>query len=598
MSNRYVSTSDSDEWKNKYLESLEKLEASEENYDHKINLLRRGLVRVSLAADGVDPALDHLMNELRDLLRTSQAIEDLEPLLENIEIAVRQLDEEKEKCHDELLQSFESLAQQLSLLEVPRRTKSKIKKFSASVADALQEERKHGQLLNEYCLIQAESFESLRDTLEKLKQEKRNDSIFKKWLHKDAEKESEKEIHPDEEDAELGSAELEDITAAPKIEPEQNNLSVERDLEQRPLSRHVKDFAENLLESYEGEAVRERVGGVMLTLLDQLVIPADLKEREQSIRQKICEGIRWPQVPNTLSEAVSLVSRSQLELQKETTLFLHDLSGRLVDIEKFLVLNEQVTSDRNTNSNQLADTVNEHIQSIHANLEQFHNVTDLKQSIHQQINFISEAMDRYKQKERSIVSDSDKEIRFLKQRLDALEQESNRLKASIEEQGEKAYIDPLTEIPNRLAYEKRGTEEHSRWQRYGAPLSLAVADIDFFKQVNDRYGHIAGDKVLKVIAKLLAEGLREADFICRYGGEEFVIIFPETQGDDAFDVLEKVREKIASCPFHFKKNPVQITVSFGVSQFNQGDNLITVFKRADKALYEAKGGGRNKVVMA
>lgn len=598
MSNRYVSTSDSDEWKNKYLESLEKLEASEENYDHKINLLRRGLVRVSLAADGVDPALDHLMNELRDLLRTSQAIEDLEPLLENIEIAVRQLDEEKEKCHDELLQSFESLAQQLSLLEVPRRTKSKIKKFSASVADALQEERKHGQLLNEYCLIQAESFESLRDTLEKLKQEKRNDSIFKKWLHKDAEKESEKEIHPDEEDAELGSAELEDITAAPKIEPEQNNLSVERNLEQRPLSRHVKDFAENLLESYEGEAVRERVGGVMLTLLDQLVIPADLKEREQSIRQKICEGIRWPQVPNTLSEAVSLVSRSQLELQKETTLFLHDLSGRLVDIEKFLVLNEQVTSDRNTNSNQLADTVNEHIQSIHANLEQFHNVTDLKQSIHQQINFISEAMDRYKRKERSIVSDSDKEIRFLKQRLDALEQESNRLKASIEEQGEKAYIDPLTEIPNRLAYEKRGTEEHSRWQRYGAPLSLAVADIDFFKQVNDRYGHIAGDKVLKVIAKLLAEGLREADFICRYGGEEFVIIFPETQGDDAFDVLEKVREKIASCPFHFKKNPVQITVSFGVSQFNQGDNLITVFKRADKALYEAKGGGRNKVVMA
>ena len=100
MSNRYVSTSDSDEWKNKYLESLEKLEASEENYDHKINLLRRGLVRVSLAADGVDPALDHLMNELRDLLRTSQAIEDLEPLLENIEIAVRRLDEEKEKCHD------------------------------------------------------------------------------------------------------------------------------------------------------------------------------------------------------------------------------------------------------------------------------------------------------------------------------------------------------------------------------------------------------------------------------------------------------------------------------------------------------------------
>ena len=105
----------------------------------------------------------------------------------------------------------------------------------------------------------------------------------------------------------------------------------------------------------------------------------------------------------------------------------------------------------------------------------------------------------------------------------------------------------------------------------------------------------AGDKVLKIIAKSLQNNLRDTDFIARFGGEEFVALMPETSAEEAKLVAEKLRKKIESSPFNFKKEPVQITVSFGISQFGQDESVDDVFSRADKALYQAKDNGRNQV---
>ena len=127
---------------------------------------------------------------------------------------------------------------------------------------------------------------------------------------------------------------------------------------------------------------------------------------------------------------------------------------------------------------------------------------------------------------------------------------------------------------------------------------MIVCDVDYFKKVNDDYGHLAGDKVLRIIAKTLRTRLRKTDFIARFGGEEFVILMPETQQDQALNVAEGVREAIASCPFHFKEQPVSITTSFGIAEFFKGDNGEKVFSRADRALYQAKEEGRNRCVVA
>ena len=122
-----------------------------------------------------------------------------------------------------------------------------------------------------------------------------------------------------------------------------------------------------------------------------------------------------------------------------------------------------------------------------------------------------------------------------------------------------------------------------------------MADVDHFKHINDSYGHLAGDKVLKIISKELVSRLRDSDFVARYGGEEFVIIMPNTRPADAEYALNKVREAIAGIPFHFKERQLKITVSFGVTEAVADDGPESLFHRADSALYQAKADGRNRV---
>jgi diguanylate cyclase len=122
---------------------------------------------------------------------------------------------------------------------------------------------------------------------------------------------------------------------------------------------------------------------------------------------------------------------------------------------------------------------------------------------------------------------------------------------------------------------------------------LAVFDIDYFKKINDSHGHQAGDRVLKVIGRSVAKRLREVDFFCRYGGEEFVALMPETSLVDAMPLLDAIRSAIANASFNYKEEPISITLSIGVTEFRFEDDLEIAFARADRALYAAKSGGRN-----
>jgi len=161
------------------------------------------------------------------------------------------------------------------------------------------------------------------------------------------------------------------------------------------------------------------------------------------------------------------------------------------------------------------------------------------------------------------------------------------------EQQRLALLDSLTQLPNRNAYEQRLAYEFERWQRYQRPLVLAVCDLDHFKLINDNFGHLAGDKVLRIIAKTLRKRLRKTDFVARFGGEEFVILMPETEQQEAQQTLEAIREAVAASPFHFRDKPVAVTLSIGIAAFSNGVTSDDIFERADTALYQAKQGGRN-----
>jgi diguanylate cyclase len=162
----------------------------------------------------------------------------------------------------------------------------------------------------------------------------------------------------------------------------------------------------------------------------------------------------------------------------------------------------------------------------------------------------------------------------------------------------RAMTDLLTELPNREAWQERLAFEYNRWQRYGHPLTVGVLDIDLFKRVNDSYGHKAGDRVLQLVAREFRERLRNTDFVARFGGEEFVLLFPETGPDDAQRVLDELRAHVGRLPFHFRGEPVTVTFSAGLAGLVSGDTEESVFDRADRALYQAKDNGRNRVVVS
>jgi diguanylate cyclase (GGDEF)-like protein len=152
--------------------------------------------------------------------------------------------------------------------------------------------------------------------------------------------------------------------------------------------------------------------------------------------------------------------------------------------------------------------------------------------------------------------------------------------------------DALTGIGNRRYFHQKIQEEMKRSLRYNNVLSLVMFDIDYFKQVNDKYGHDTGDRVLIEYTKMIAGTLRETDIFCRIGGEEFVIILPHANKESAQKIAEQLRIDVET-----SKIILPLTMSFGVIEYEKGEELEFVFKRADEALYAAKNGGRNRVVV-
>ena len=154
--------------------------------------------------------------------------------------------------------------------------------------------------------------------------------------------------------------------------------------------------------------------------------------------------------------------------------------------------------------------------------------------------------------------------------------------------------DPLTGVANRRALNERLQAELQRCHRYGRALGCILLDVDHFKTINDRHGHLIGDRVLQALARLLRSAVRELDFVARYGGEEFVILLPETDLAGATRFAERLRREIAG--LRVPQGPAMITASFGVTACNPGDSPDDLLRRADEALYAAKHDGRDRVV--
>lgn len=182
----------------------------------------------------------------------------------------------------------------------------------------------------------------------------------------------------------------------------------------------------------------------------------------------------------------------------------------------------------------------------------------------------------------------------LQNRLSAAENKLQQQAKRIESHLKEARTDPLTGLPNRRAFDDALSRRIAEWKRRRSVFCLILLDVDHFKAVNDRYGHPAGDEALRSLVKVINRSVNEMNLVARLGGEEFAVILPSTNSDDAMRAAERLRVAVAAVPHRVARHTeISITVSLGLAVIETGDDSISILRRADEALYMSKRTGRN-----
>jgi len=346
-------------------------------------------------------------------------------------------------------------------------------------------------------------------------------------------------------------------------------------------------------------ASSESVRDILVQLLERLTLPEEFSQRVDHIRThilKMADGEHWDSV---LGEIADLVQAIRVQSQKEKQgieEFLKQLGERLQEVDLQLAQSESYYDDTLDAGQQLDSRVQQEISGIGDSVRDATDLGQLKQVVQTHIDAILTHMAGHREAEQQRYDDAKQEITAMSVRMKDMESETESLRSRIDDERSQAKTDALTGIPNRLAWEERLEQEIARWKRFTTPLVLVMWDVDHFKRINDRFGHKAGDKVLRTIAHVLADNVRETDFVARYGGEEFIQLMTGSSLEECLPVIEKLRSAIEATGFHFRDQRVTITASCGLTAYRDDDTADQCFERADKAMYRAKHAGRNRCI--
>lgn len=532
-------------WKQKYYQSITDLEKQQ----HLDALLRRSLSRLALVAQGLDSTLDEHLSSLRSSLRKkSEEQQEIEHILERIEASIVKMESNKDKPQS----TGEILANLLTSLNLSKAHKKDAKQLAKQLKPAN----------NSDVSALLPKLNTLFDTcLNTNLAETKTEVGFNLFNNK-------KEVEAD------NTTTLKATALA--------SMSPTAELEQSPAIEDQQHPQTHL---------------VLMQLLERLSLPPELTKRTTEIRRQIETGFGAQALPKVIDEIANIISTlgSQVIAEKrEYETFLKSLTVRLNELDKQIHIGTNEDTKAFLERDKIGVTVEREVKEIISYVAEAKNLDSLKLTVNERLDFLNQNFGSYRQSDQVQFDQSQTQIKVLKQRIHLMEQESIELRQSAMRSRDQALKDPLTGIWNRQALNEMLEKEFTRWQRYHKPLTLILWDIDFFKKVNDQYGHAAGDKVLKTIAQIFTSQTRDTDFVARYGGEEFMGIFPETQLDNALELANKIREKITKSEFHYEGEAVAITASAGLATFKENDTIQEVFKRADKALYKAKEAGRNR----
>ncbi len=260
-----------------------------------------------------------------------------------------------------------------------------------------------------------------------------------------------------------------------------------------------------------------------------------------------------------------------------------ELKKKFLDIDKIT----EALSRRIINLLKTSDVSSEEIKIISKDLHSI-NTSNKFEEVREKLIKITVSLDKEINKFSDDIREENKELELLRKKVELLENELKEVK-------KEAKTDALTNMLNKKALTDELNKQEQFYKRHNRTYSIIFIDIDHFKNVNDTYGHEAGDVILKSVGLLLNRYSREIDIVGRFGGEEFVIIAPETEKKGAYIFAEKIRKVIAKTKFMYKKTRIDITISAGVAERKETNSMQETLELADKRLYKAKNGGRNRV---
>ncbi len=555
-------------WREKYLDALDAQDALEQKLAEQWALLSGAVERMTLAAGGQDEALDQVLRGLHLSLRGD--ITDVQPVLTELDKTLSEFEQRRTLAQQEIHQALRKTLQPLTKFSPSRALKKDIDDYLSQLPQRVARVRLYPALLQQLADIQQQALAAQAPA----------PSGFWHTLFKHG-------AHSKQQTQRLIADSSAEDTAVPLVDTDESINPTDASADALQIE----------MDALADDVFLHKISALLHAGLEDIDLPEEMSLQAQMLQQRLQQPLSNTQMFSLLESAQALVIDACVFSNRAFAAYLDTVNQELADIYEAINGAAHQHTAQLESAQRLESSMLQQMIELETQTDKATDLDQLKCRVKSQIGNIRQALDNFYNKEPN-QQQLATQLQELASKLQDMEAEANKARTALAHQRYKSLHDPLTELPNREAYQERIQAEFNRWLRYQHPLALAICDLDHFKKINDTLGHQAGDRVLKVIGRSIAKRLRTVDFFGRYGGEEFVAILPETDLHYAQELLEKIRAAIANTAFNYKEQPLDITLSIGVAEFLPGDTIEAVFARADQALYAAKAAGRNRVVIA
>jgi len=373
------------------------------------------------------------------------------------------------------------------------------------------------------------------------------------------------------------------------------SLETSKENSKEPLIKRLFYRTKKQQDVQNSQEIMAQISHTLSSLLTNLSLSNEYDEQIIALREVLANSNDLQQLPDLLDEVINLIVISTGKTQEGLTNYLNQLNLQLASMNASIVSHYKNQKTLAENREGLNVSLEKQVSDTSLASQSATDLNQLKELIDTRMKVMTTTMVDYKQQMIVLEKETHQSIASLKSKVDRMEKEASTMRTKLQEKLAQAMTDALTNLPNRAAYQDSILPLLQSSKKSGKKLFLAVCDIDHFKQVNDTWGHQAGDKVLRLVTKQLLSTLSNKDMIFRYGGEEFVALFVDSNEQEATQKAESIRAAVERAPFNVNGAPITITISIGMACCRMSEDHDGLFNRADKQLYIAKEAGRNIV---